>query len=129
MKTATILACVVPLATATRNAAELAYTLPKGLAAETSDCEFPANFTIENLNAAGYVVGNFTKITNVDFTFTDAESGLTTTCELSPNSTNLSPGGLYANYQCDSPALTFSWGNTTASGMSYKLAVSEEICK
>lgn len=129
MKTITILACVAPVAMATRNAAELAYALPKGLSAETSDCEFPGNFTIENLSTAGYVEGNFTKITNVDFTFVDSESNLTTTCEMSPNSTNLSPGGLYANYQCQSSLLTFSWGNTTATGMNYKLAVSEDICK
>lgn len=131
MKTASILACLVPLAAATRNAKELNYGLPKGLSAETSDCEFPGTYTIQNLVATGTVntASNFTNVTDVAFTFVDSETGLTSTCEMNSTSTNLSPGGAYANYECDSPDLQFSWGNTSATGMSYKVSVAETICK
>lgn len=131
MKTASILACAIPLATATRNTAELTYALPKGLSAETSDCEFPGSYIIQNLAAAGTVdiASNFTNITEVAFSFVDSETGLSSACQMNSTSTNLSPGGAYANYQCDSPDLEFSWGNTSATGMNYKVSVSETICK
>lgn len=129
MKTTSLLACVVPLAVATRNPAEIKYALPKGLSAESSACEFPASYTIQNLVAVGNVVNNFTSVTEVAFGFTDAETGVTSSCEMNSTSTNLSPGGAYAQYDCDNANLKFSWGNTTATGMSYKLAVTEVICK
>lgn len=129
MKSTSILACVAPLAIATRNAAELKYALPKGLAAESSSCEFPANYTINNFMAAGTVAGNFTDISELAFSFEDTESGFSTTCALNETSTNLSPGGAFAEYACDSPLLTFFFGNTSATGTSYKITVSEVICK
>lgn len=131
MKTASILACVVPLAAATRNAKELNYELPKGLSAESSDCEFPGTYIVQDLVAAGTVdtASNFTDITEVAFTFVDSETGVTSTCQMNSTSTNLSPGGAFANYQCDSPDVQFSWGNTSATGMSYKVSVAETICE
>lgn len=131
MKTTSVLACVVSLAAATRNAAELKYQLPKGLSVEDSECEFPGSYTIQDLAAVGTVdaASNFTDISEVGFGFVDAETGLTTSCEKNATSTNLSPGGAYAEYECDSPDLTFSWGNTSATGASYKITLTETICK
>lgn len=129
MKTTFLLACVVPLAVATRNAADIKYALPKGLSAESSACEFPGSYTIQNLVAVGNVANNFTNVTEVFFGFTDSETGLTSSCEMNSTSTNLAPGGAYAQYDCDDSNLKFSWGSTTTTGMSYKLAITEVICK
>lgn len=129
MKTTAILAYVAPLAAATRNAAELHYALPKGLAAESSECEFPANYTITEFMAAGTVSGNTTDIDELVFSFEDTESGFSSTCELNETSTNLSPGGAFAQYACASPLLKFFFGKTSATGTSYKITVSEDICK
>lgn len=131
MKTVSIFACVIPLATATRNAAELFYALPKGLSAETSECEFPGSYVIQNLVAIGTVdvASNFTNVTDVSFDFVDSETGETASCEKNSTSTNLSPGGAYGKYQCDSDLVQFSWGNSSATGMKYKVSVSETICK
>lgn len=93
-------------------------------ATDSTDC-IPENFTVSNFVAAGTSTTNLTELA---FNFFDPHTGLTTACELNSTSTNLTPEGTYANYECDSSLLKFQWGIDKAVGQ-YLLGVSETICR
>lgn len=67
-------------------------------------------------------------ITGLAFSYLDTDTGVEGTCQLNSTSTNLSPGGNYANYACDNPLIQFSWGKIYESD-DYLLGVTETVCK
>lgn len=119
MRVASILAYITPaLAVAVRTRA----------AAVTGEC-YPSEYVLANFTASGAATNSTTyNITELAFSYVDSDTGVSSTCEFNSTSTNLSPGGQYANYACESPLLQFSWGKVYDSE-DYLLGVSETVCK
>lgn len=123
MKTASVLACVVPLAAATWDLLELDYTPDNAndYSADTSDCEYPAYFTVSNLRTSG---PSQTNLTNISFGFADNETAVTTTC----SAETASDGRL----SCDDTDVEFVWDMAFVGDdepEEYKLTMVETICK
>lgn len=124
MKTAYVLAATVPLAAATWNLLELDY-VPTILASEysqdSSDCEYPAAFTITNLRTSG---PSQTNLSSISFGFADAESAVATTC-----STESAGEG---RNTCEDSDVEFVWDLAFVGEdkpEAYKLTMIESICK
>lgn len=104
-----------------------ALTIPRAADA-TAEC-YPSDYVLTDFSASGEATNSTTyNITAVSFSFEDSDTGLSSTCSFNSTSTNLSPGGAYANYACESPLLTFSWGKVYDSE-DYLLGLSETVCK
>lgn len=118
MRASSILACVAPIATALRTRA----------ADATAEC-YPSDFLLTDLIASGDGTNTTSpNITELSFSYVDSDTGVAGTCELNSTSTNLSPGGAYANYACNEALLQFSWGQMYDSE-NYLLTVTETVCK
>ncbi|KAJ4397019.1 hypothetical protein N0V93_001243 [Gnomoniopsis smithogilvyi] len=119
MKAASMMACI---------AAPLAAAMAVRRAADaTTEC-YPSDYVLTDFTASGEATNSTTyTITEASFSYVDSDTGLSSTCGFNSTSTNLSPGGAYANYACDSPLLQFSWGKVYDSE-DYLLGVSETVC-
>lgn len=109
--------------------APLALAMPSRRAAEaTAEC-YPSEYVLTDFTASGEATNSTTyNITGVSFSYVDSDTGLSSSCSFNSTSTNLSPGGASANYACESPLLTFSWGKVYDSD-EYRLGVTETVCK
>lgn len=112
------LACVAPVAAA----------ITLRTADATGNC-YPSDYILTSFSASG-VASNSTSrtINELSFSYEDTDTGVVGTCELNSTSTNLSPGGQYANYACDNLLLHFSWGKMYKSE-NYLLGLAETVCK
>lgn len=118
MRASSILACVAPVAAALQTRATDA----------TANC-YPSDFLLTDLFAFGDGTNTTSpNVTGLSFSYVDSDTGVAGSCELNSTSTNLSPGGAYANYACDDPLLQFSWGQVYESE-NYLLTVTETVCK
>lgn len=106
-------------------AAPLAIAMKTRAADATSEC-YPSDYVLTDFTAYGEAAN--TTITELSFHYLDSDTGVSSICEFNSTSTNLSPGGQYANYACESPLLQFSWGQIYNSA-EYLLGVSETVCK
>lgn len=123
MKTSLILAYVAPIA-----AAAALRTRSTDATDATAAC-YPSDFLLTGLIASGDGTNTTSpNITELSFSYVDSDTGVAGTCELNSTSTNLSPGGAYANYVCNEPLLQFSWGKIYGRE-SYLLTVTETVCK
>lgn len=124
MKAALTLATIVPLAAATWNLFELDYVndvADDNYSEDTSDCEYPAYFTITNLRASG---PSQTNLSTISFGFSDKETAVTTTC-----SSESSGDG---RNSCDDADVEFVWDLAFVGDdkpEEYKLTMIESICK
>lgn len=124
MKAAYVLAAVVPLAAATWDLLELDY-IPDILAGDysqdSSDCEYPAYFTITNLRTSG---PSQTNLSTISFGFADTETAAITTCSVE----SVSDG----RNTCDDTDIEFVWELAFVGEdkpEEYKLTMIESICK
>lgn len=123
MKSACVLACVVPLAAATWNLFDLDYApdVAADYSQDTSECEYPASFTITNLRTSG---PSTTNLSTIAFGFADDETLVTTTC------TAESAGD--GRNSCDNSDVEFVWEMAFVGDdepEQYKLTMIETICK
>lgn len=124
MKHISTLACFVPLVAATwdLNLLEYASAVPNDYSADSSECEFPANFTIYNLQTSGPSTNN---LSTISFGFVDSETDTIAICTAESVSSERSP--------CDDNTnVEFIWalsfvGDDTPD--QYKLTMIETICK
>ncbi|KAH8788731.1 hypothetical protein F5883DRAFT_10136 [Diaporthe sp. PMI_573] len=102
------LACLAPLAAATKNIAGLSYAtaIPKENLAQ--DCDYPAYFTIQDFTTFSPSASNKTEVT---FGYVDSDTDITTTCNLNSTSTDLGAEGAAARYACDNSSVNFIWQN------------------
>lgn len=102
------LACLAPLAAATKNIVGLSYAdaIPKENLAQ--DCEYPAYFTIQGFTTFTPSASNNTE---VNFGYVDSDTDITTTCALNSTSTNVGAAGAAARYACDNSSINFIWQN------------------
>lgn len=109
-------------------AAPLAVAMKTRAADASSEC-YPSEYVLTDFIASGEATNSTTyNITELSFNYLDSDTGISSTCAYNSTSTNLSPGGQYANYACESPLLQFSWGKVYNSE-EYLLGVSETVCK
>lgn len=123
MKAAYVLACVVPMAAATWDLLELDYTPDVGddYSQDTSECEYPAYFTITDLRTSG---SSQTNLSTIAFGFSDTETTVATTC------TAESTGD--GRNSCDDADVEFVWALAEVGEdepEEYKLTMIESICK
>lgn len=124
MKAAYVLATVVPLAAATWDLFELDYTpdiLADDYNQDSSECEYPAYFTITNLRTSG---PSQTNLSSISFGFSDNETTVTTTCSAET--------GSEGRTSCDDTDIEFVWELAFVGEdepEEYKLTMIESICK
>ncbi|CAN8098887.1 unnamed protein product [Discula destructiva] len=117
MRPSLMWACVAPVAAAISTRAN----------DDTAEC-YPSDYVLTGFTASGVAVNSTSRtITELSFSYLDSDTGVAGACELNSTSTNLSPGGQYANYACDNPLLKFSWGKMYKSE-NYLLGVAETVC-
>lgn len=112
MKSASVLACIVPLV------ASLKYALPKSFAAD-STCPFPENYTVEDFSTFTAAGSNDTTLS---FNYVDEGTNITSFCQKNATSPNLSSSPYAAaRYGCDNTNVKFIWQDS-------KLTILEAAC-